>query len=122
MDPKFTSEFWNSLYEIIGTKLAFYTAYHPQTDGIAGRMIQRMEEIIRRFCAYDMEYKYHEGYPHDWFTIFPDIKLADKTSQHSTTGKSPSLVEKGCSPLFTVNKVEENLLNIHPTFKGIHDM
>ncbi|MBW0480640.1 hypothetical protein O181_020355 [Austropuccinia psidii MF-1] len=32
-DPKFTSEFWTNLYDMLGTKLAFYTAYHPQTDG-----------------------------------------------------------------------------------------
>ncbi|MBW0470767.1 hypothetical protein O181_010482 [Austropuccinia psidii MF-1] len=50
-DPKFTSEFWTNLNEMLGTKLAFYTAYHPQTDGLAERMIQKMEEILRRFCA-----------------------------------------------------------------------
>ncbi|MBW0549298.1 hypothetical protein O181_089013 [Austropuccinia psidii MF-1] len=54
-DPKFTSEFWTKLYDMLGTKLAFSTAYHPQTDGIAERMIQTMEDIIRRFCAYGME-------------------------------------------------------------------
>ncbi|MBW0550054.1 hypothetical protein O181_089769 [Austropuccinia psidii MF-1] len=27
-DPKFTSEFWNNLYDMLGTKLAFSTAYH----------------------------------------------------------------------------------------------
>ncbi|MBW0556659.1 hypothetical protein O181_096374 [Austropuccinia psidii MF-1] len=61
-EPKFTSEFWTNLYDILGTKLAFYTAYHPQTDGLAERMIQRIEEVIRRFCAYGMEYKDHKGY------------------------------------------------------------
>ncbi|MBW0575322.1 hypothetical protein O181_115037, partial [Austropuccinia psidii MF-1] len=54
-DPKFTSEFWTNLYEIIGTKLSFYTAYHLQTDGLAERIIQTMEDILRRFCAYGME-------------------------------------------------------------------
>ncbi|MBW0508215.1 hypothetical protein O181_047930 [Austropuccinia psidii MF-1] len=29
-DPKFTSEFWTKLYDMLGTKLAFSTAYHPQ--------------------------------------------------------------------------------------------
>ncbi|MBW0542165.1 hypothetical protein O181_081880 [Austropuccinia psidii MF-1] len=56
-DPKFKSEFWTNLYHMIGTKLAFFTAYHPKTDGLAERMILKMEEIIRIFCAYGMEYK-----------------------------------------------------------------
>ncbi|MBW0470964.1 hypothetical protein O181_010679 [Austropuccinia psidii MF-1] len=38
-DPKFTSEFWTNLYDMLGTNLAFSTAYHPQTDGLAERMI-----------------------------------------------------------------------------------
>ncbi|MBW0495905.1 hypothetical protein O181_035620 [Austropuccinia psidii MF-1] len=52
--PKLTSEFWTNLYDILGTKLAFSTAYHPQSDGLAERMIQTMEDIFRRFCAYGM--------------------------------------------------------------------
>ncbi|MBW0584167.1 hypothetical protein O181_123882 [Austropuccinia psidii MF-1] len=54
-DPKFTSEFWTKLYNILGTKLAFCKLYHPQTDGLAERMIQTMEHILRRFCAYGTE-------------------------------------------------------------------
>ncbi|MBW0560061.1 hypothetical protein O181_099776 [Austropuccinia psidii MF-1] len=65
-DPKFTSEFWTNLCDMLGTKLAFSTAYHSQTDGLAERMIQTMEDILRRFCAYGMEYKDHEVYTHDW--------------------------------------------------------
>ncbi|MBW0507628.1 hypothetical protein O181_047343 [Austropuccinia psidii MF-1] len=70
-DPKFTSEFWTNLYDMLGTKLAFSTAYHPQRDGLAERMIQTMEDILRIFCAYGMEYKDHEGYIHEWVTLLP---------------------------------------------------
>ncbi|MBW0510870.1 hypothetical protein O181_050585 [Austropuccinia psidii MF-1] len=84
---------------MLGTKLAFCTPYHPQTDGLAERMIQTMEDILRRFCAYGMEYKDHEGYTHDWVTLLPAVQLAYNTSQNSTTGNSPSLVEKGWNPL-----------------------
>ncbi|MBW0516148.1 hypothetical protein O181_055863 [Austropuccinia psidii MF-1] len=70
-DPKFTSEFWTNLYDILGTKTLFSTAYHPQTDGLAERMIQTMEDIIRRFCAYGMGYKDHE-----WVTLLPEIQLS----------------------------------------------
>ncbi|MBW0541524.1 hypothetical protein O181_081239 [Austropuccinia psidii MF-1] len=31
-DPKFTSEFWTNLYDMLGTKLALSTAYQPQAD------------------------------------------------------------------------------------------
>ncbi|MBW0468169.1 hypothetical protein O181_007884 [Austropuccinia psidii MF-1] len=121
-DPKFTSEFWTNFYEMLDTKLALSTAYHPQKDGLAERMIQTMEDIFRRFCAYGMEYKDHEGYTHYWVTLLPAVQLAYTTSQNSTTGKSPSLVEKGWNPLFPVDHLKKNLLTIHPTAKDFHDM
>ncbi|MBW0493393.1 hypothetical protein O181_033108 [Austropuccinia psidii MF-1] len=40
--------------ELFGTKLSFSTAYHPQTDGLDERMIQTLEDMIRRFCAYGL--------------------------------------------------------------------
>ncbi|MBW0475086.1 hypothetical protein O181_014801 [Austropuccinia psidii MF-1] len=121
-DPKYKSEFWTTLYDMLGTKLAFSTAYHPQTDKLSERMIQTMEDILRRFCAYGMEYKDHEVYTHDWVTLLPGFQLAYNTSQHSTTGKPPSLVEKGWNPLLPVDHLKKNLLTIHPTAKEFHDM
>ncbi|MBW0539259.1 hypothetical protein O181_078974 [Austropuccinia psidii MF-1] len=53
-DPNFTSELWKNLHNLFGTKLSFSTAYHPQTDGLAERMIQTLEDMIRRFCAYGL--------------------------------------------------------------------
>ncbi|MBW0489719.1 hypothetical protein O181_029434 [Austropuccinia psidii MF-1] len=121
-DPKFTSEFWTNLYDILGTKLSFSTAYHPQIDGLAERMIQSMKDILRRLCAYGTEYKDHEGYTHDWVTLLPAVQLDYNTSQNSTTGKSPSLVEKGWNPLFPVDHLKKNLLTIHHTAKDFHDV
>ncbi|MBW0490751.1 hypothetical protein O181_030466 [Austropuccinia psidii MF-1] len=107
---------------MLGTKLSFSKSYHPQTDSLAERMIQTMEDIIRRFCAHVMKYKDHEGYTHDWFTLLPEIQLPYNTSLHSTTGKSPSLVEKGWNPLLAVDHFQKNLLTIHPTAKDFHYM
>ncbi|MBW0460313.1 hypothetical protein O181_000028 [Austropuccinia psidii MF-1] len=91
-DPKLKSEFWTNLYDMLGNKLAFSKAYHPQTDGLAERMIQTMEDILRRFCAYGMEYKDHEGYTHDWVTLLPAVQMAYNTSQNPTTGKTAVLI------------------------------
>ncbi|MBW0564541.1 hypothetical protein O181_104256 [Austropuccinia psidii MF-1] len=121
-DPKFTSEFWTNLYDILGTKLVFSTAYHPETDDLAESMIQTMEDILRRFCAYGMEYKDHEGYTHDWVTILPAVQLAYNTSKHSTKQKPPAVVKKGWNPLLPMDHWKKNLLTIHPTAKDFHDM
>ncbi len=32
-DPRMTSNFWKGLFENLGTKLNFSSAYHPQNDG-----------------------------------------------------------------------------------------
>src|SRR3954453_9985215 len=32
-DVKFTSNFWKTVFKLLGTKIAFSTAYHHQTDG-----------------------------------------------------------------------------------------
>ncbi|MBW0498827.1 hypothetical protein O181_038542 [Austropuccinia psidii MF-1] len=121
-DPKFTSEIWTNLYDMLGTKLAFSTAYHPQKDGLAERMVLKMEDILRRFCSYGIEYKDHEGYTHDCVTLLPAVKLAHNTSQHYTIGKTAALVEKGWNPLFPVYHLKKNILTIHPTDKDFHEM
>ncbi|MBW0581760.1 hypothetical protein O181_121475 [Austropuccinia psidii MF-1] len=107
---------------MLGTKLSFSTAYHPQTDGLAERMIQTMEDILRRFCAYGIEYKDHEGYTHDSVTLLPAVQLAYNTSQHSTTGKTPAVVEKEWNPLLPVDHLKKNLPTIHLTAKDFHYM
>ncbi|MBW0581169.1 hypothetical protein O181_120884 [Austropuccinia psidii MF-1] len=45
-DPKFTSALWTNLHQLFGTKLSFYTGYHPQTDGLAERMMQTLEDMV----------------------------------------------------------------------------
>ncbi|MBW0504040.1 hypothetical protein O181_043755 [Austropuccinia psidii MF-1] len=85
-------------------------------------MIQTIKDILRRFCAYGMEYKDHEGYTHDWVTLLPAVQLAYSTGQHSTTGKIPALVEKGWNPLLPVDHLKKTHLNIHPTARDFHQM
>ena len=72
-DTKFTSEFWKGLMSLMGIKLQFSTAYHPMTDGLAERMIQTLEDMVRRYCAFGLEFKDKDGYTHDWKTLLPAL-------------------------------------------------
>ncbi|MBW0568462.1 hypothetical protein O181_108177 [Austropuccinia psidii MF-1] len=81
-DPNFTSELWTNLPNLFGTKLSFSTAYQSQTDGLEGRMIQTLEDMIR-FCVYGLEFKDSDVFTQDWCTLIPALELAYKTSIHS---------------------------------------
>ncbi|MBW0540704.1 hypothetical protein O181_080419 [Austropuccinia psidii MF-1] len=94
-DPKLTSALWTNLHKLLGTKLSFSTAYHPRTDGLAERMIQTLEDMIRRFCAYGLELKDSDLFTHDWCTLIPAFELGYKMSIHASTGKTPAMLEKG---------------------------
>ncbi|MBW0548564.1 hypothetical protein O181_088279 [Austropuccinia psidii MF-1] len=75
-DPKLTSALWTDLHQLFGTKLSFSTAYHPQNDGLAESMIQTLEDMVRRFSAYGLEFKDCGGFTYDWFTLLPELELA----------------------------------------------
>ncbi|MBW0531295.1 hypothetical protein O181_071010 [Austropuccinia psidii MF-1] len=98
-DPKFTSEIWRNLHQLFGTKLSFSTPYHPHNDGLAERMIQNLEDMVRRFCAYGLEFKYFDGFTHYWCTILPELELEYKTSIHTSTNQTPAVLEKGWNPI-----------------------
>ncbi|GJV42022.1 putative reverse transcriptase domain-containing protein [Tanacetum coccineum] len=51
-DCHFTSRFWQSMQEALGTHLDMSTAYHPQTDGQSERTIQTLEDMLRA-CVLD---------------------------------------------------------------------
>nr|GEX69111.1 reverse transcriptase domain-containing protein [Tanacetum cinerariifolium] len=51
-DSRFTSRFWQSIQEALGTTLDMSTAYHLQTDGQSERTIQTLEDM-HRVCVLD---------------------------------------------------------------------
>ncbi|MBW0503684.1 hypothetical protein O181_043399 [Austropuccinia psidii MF-1] len=114
-DPKFTYALWNNLHRLFGTKLSFSTAYYPQTDGLVEGMIQTLEDMIRRFCAYGSEFKDSDGFTHYRLTPILELELAHKKSVHSSTGQTHAMLEKGWNPRLPADTLRKDLIYIHPT-------
>ncbi|MBW0590194.1 hypothetical protein O181_129909 [Austropuccinia psidii MF-1] len=85
-------------------------------------MIQTLEYLIRRICAYGLEFKDSDGFTHEWCTLIPALKLAFKTSVHSSTGQNPTMLEKGWNPRLPTDKLRKNLIDIHPTASSFKTM
>ncbi|MBW0490944.1 hypothetical protein O181_030659 [Austropuccinia psidii MF-1] len=88
-----TSALWTNLHRFFGTKLSFSSAYHPQTDGLAEKMIQTLDNMIMRLCSYSLEFKDSDFSTHYWFTLIPALELEYMKSVHSSTGQTPGMLE-----------------------------
>jgi hypothetical protein len=103
-DPRFTSRFWRSLQEAMGTKLTFSTAFHPQTDGQTERTIQTLEDMLR-LCVLDFK--------GSWIKYLPLIEFAYNNSYHASIDMAPyeALYGRKCrSPLYWDEVGERKLL------------
>ncbi|GJR57345.1 putative reverse transcriptase domain-containing protein [Tanacetum coccineum] len=79
-DPRFTSNFWRSLQNALGTSLDMSTAYHPQTDGQSERTIQTLEDMLRA-CAID----FGKG----WVNHLPLVEFSYNNSYHASIKAAP---------------------------------
>ncbi|MBW0536495.1 hypothetical protein O181_076210 [Austropuccinia psidii MF-1] len=77
-------------------------------------MIETLKYMIRRLCAYGLEFKDSDGFNHDWCTLLPALELAYKTSVHSSTGQTPDFLEKGWNPRLPADTLRKDLIDIHP--------
>lgn len=78
-DPTFTSNFWQELFRLQGTKFNFSSAYHPQPDGQT-EVLNRTVEMYLRCITGDK--------PKEWATWLPWVEYMYNTSWHSSTGKT----------------------------------
>ncbi|MBW0570711.1 hypothetical protein O181_110426 [Austropuccinia psidii MF-1] len=85
-------------------------------------MIQTLEDMIRRFCSYGLEFKDSDGFNHDWGTLIPALELAYKTSVHSSTDQTSAMSEKGCNPRLPADTLRKDLIEINSTASSLNIM
>ncbi|GJU67517.1 putative reverse transcriptase domain-containing protein [Tanacetum coccineum] len=79
-DNLFTSRFWKSLQEAMGTQLDMSTAYHPETDGQSERTIQTLEDMLRA-CVID--------FGSSWDRHLPLVEFSYNNSYHASIKAAP---------------------------------
>jgi hypothetical protein len=114
-DPRFTSNFWQALWKLLGTALPMSTAFHPQTDGQTERMNRLMEEILR---------SYVNDVGNDWDEHLTAAEIAVNTSKHASTEFTPFRLNYGREmhlPLdLAMNAISEN--RNPAAASSLHDM
>ena len=48
-DPKFTANFWRSLFKGLNATLNYSTSFHPQTDGQTEILNQVLKDLLRMY-------------------------------------------------------------------------
>ncbi|GJV33242.1 putative reverse transcriptase domain-containing protein [Tanacetum coccineum] len=74
-DSQFTSRFWQSMQEALGTRLDMSTTYHPQTDGQSEHTVQTLKDMLR---ARVLDF---EG---SWVVHFLLVEFSYNNSYHSS--------------------------------------
>ncbi|GJT72829.1 putative reverse transcriptase domain-containing protein [Tanacetum coccineum] len=102
-DSRFTSMFWQSMQEALGTCLDMSTAYHPQADGQSDRTIKILEDMLRA-CVLDFR--------GSWDVHLLLVEFSHNNSYHSSVRCAPfeALYGRKCHSPIMLAKVREGQL------------
>ena len=88
-DVRFTSYFWKTLWMLMGTKLQFSSAYHPQTDGQTEVVNHSLGNLLRSLVGDNLR---------SWDCILPHAEFAYNSTVSRTTGRTPFKIVYGQIP------------------------
>ncbi|GKD02463.1 putative reverse transcriptase domain-containing protein [Tanacetum coccineum] len=127
-DSHFTSRFWQSLQNALGTQLDISTTYHPETDGQSERTIQTLKDMLRA-CVID----FGKG----WDRHLPLVEFSYNNSYHASIKVTPFEVLYGrkCrSPVCwaevgdvqltgpeIIHETTEKIMQIHQRLQAVRD-
>jgi hypothetical protein len=77
---QFTSKFWMSLQQAMGTKLDFSTAYHPQSGGQTERVNKVLEDLLRAYVL---------TFDRNWESSLPYAEFSYNNNYHASIKMSP---------------------------------
>ena len=102
-DPKFTGNFWKSLFKGLDSKLNFSTTYHLQTDGQTKIVNQVLEYMLRMYVR---------DYPKKWEDYLHLVEFAYNNHYQASAKLSPFEILYGrkCKTPITWNNPVDRLM------------
>jgi hypothetical protein len=74
-DVRLTSAFWRGVTELLGTRLAVSSSFHPQTDSQTERVNQTLEAYLRHFVSVELN---------DWDLFLSHAEFAHNNAFHES--------------------------------------
>ena len=88
-DPRFLSQFWTTLHQLLGTRLAMSTAYHAQTDGPTEVVHRELNDMLRNSAGVLWN---------RWSDHVDLLEFAHYNHVNASTGVSPFVMLYGRAP------------------------
>ena len=93
--PQFVGRWWREIWSLLGTKLKFGTAYHPQSQGQVERMNAVVSQTLRCLMS---------DVPNlsRWTEYLPTVEMVINSLPNRSTGYSPFFLMYGYHPVLPV--------------------
>ena len=92
---------WQELRSIIGTRLGYSTAYHPQTQGV----VKRMNAVVSQMLRYLI---HNTKSVRDWEMLLATVEMVINSLPNQSTGFSPFFLNYGHEPVMPIQLLGGN--------------
>lgn len=113
-DSRFMSQFWQTLWSLLGTDLNMSTAYHPQSDGQTERANRTVEEILRAYTNYKQD---------NWDDCLTAVEIACNNSVQASSQMTPFSLNSGYEFHLPIDSMvrDSNVTSQQPRVTSVND-
>lgn len=110
-DPRFMAKSVKTLFNRLGVKQSFSSAFHPQSDGTTERFNQEISAYLSIYCTQN---------PTTWTEHIPTLEFSHNSKTHSDRKQTPFELMYGTQPIPIPTIMEET--NLESTEQKIEQL